>query len=465
MKIKGKLNIFLQLYLILVIIRHIIAIFNAFTKIQLASYGLASVPAEIWNIFLSVIMIFSLSCILKIKRWGIYLFVVIHVINIIIQSLVFDGDLFVLIFVASVICSVLAALLCIRKNGVSAWRLFFPMNNEQPKNEHSVITENIINKDADDLNSLVTEEIDKKVFYEKEEGDSCDCESCLNELDGYISILPHKEDGSVDYEKMTLIQRFAYTYKYDSPEIALKDLKQEIKMREAVILRKKREISESTGGDRIRLRDLLREEQRLLNEQNQIKFKYGNIKCSNKRIRKKGFFTKICFSFLAIFIIVGTYVYINDKTDLTVRIDDGQQETKNGKSNQLDKHYRSKCVDELSTLYYGLLNAGYSQSAIGDSVQFIHKMYENDNRRDLYEYVKSKGDYKLDEYDVYEKKMLLDLNRRWLYDKLSKKYELGSYSSYYTKMNQEEKRKIIYKVAVDEGLEVGSFEIFNTAFQ
>lgn len=282
---KVRLNLFLEIYLILVIIRHIIAIFNALTRIQLASYGLASVPAEIWNILLSIMMIITLIFILKIKRWAIYIFACIHVINIIIQSSVFGEDLLVLIFVAIAICSIFAALLCIRKNGVSAWRLFFPKNTKQTQNKQSVIKGKILNKSTNDVNNLTIKEIEENGIDKKNENNSYEFEAYLNEVNNHIANLPRNEKGSLDYEKMTSIQRFAYTYKYDSPEIALEDLKQEIKISEETIARIQKEISEAIGGKRLKLRDLLRREQELLDEQNHILLRYSNIKYNNKLLK------------------------------------------------------------------------------------------------------------------------------------------------------------------------------------
>ena len=91
-------------------------------------------------------------------------------------------------------------------------------------------------------------------------------------------------------------------------------------------------------------------------------------------------------------------------------------------------------------------------------------MCDTDNRRILYEYVKERKDFKIGDFESYEKRILLSLYRRWLYEKLSKNYDIGDYQNYSKKMDNEEKRKAIYPVAVDEGLNVGTWDEFNKNF-
>lgn len=59
--------------------------------------------------------------------------------------------------------------------------------------------------------------------------------------------------------------------------------------------------------------------------------------------------------------------------------------------------------DNLSSLYNSLIKKGYSTDAIGDEETFRNKMADKQNRKILYDYVVSRGDFRIGDYDRYEK--------------------------------------------------------------
>lgn len=61
--------------------------------------------------------------------------------------------------------------------------------------------------------------------------------------------------------------------------------------------------------------------------------------------------------------------------------------------------------DNLSSLYNGLIKKGYSASDIGDEATFRSKMADKNNRKQLYDYVSSRGDFRIGDYDSYEKRL------------------------------------------------------------
>ena len=61
--------------------------------------------------------------------------------------------------------------------------------------------------------------------------------------------------------------------------------------------------------------------------------------------------------------------------------------------------------DNLSSLYSGLIKKGYSVKDIGDEATFRTKMADKNNRKQLYDYVSSRGDFRIGDYDSYEKRL------------------------------------------------------------
>lgn len=530
---KRELNIYLEIFLYLVIIRHIIAFFTSILQFEMAISGFGYIISIIWNAILNIIMIISLLNILKVKRWALYLFGGIQIVNIIFQWLVLNEDLMVISIVAIILCTIMSALLCIRKNGVSAWRTFFPEKDSMVK-DYNKIDLKILEDDT-----IITS--DSNIPVEKNKLENNEIKENKTELKEYIATLPRMNDGSLNYNNMSNIQRFAYTYTTESPEVALKDLNSDILVKKRSILKLKKEIALLSGAERIKFRDLLHEEIKLLDELYEIRNKYFKHKSKiYNRINKK----TACIILLIIFLLTLGYIFyikkdaslkfIENKEVLHEDSDASNRDkidhilisntSNKNKINQIlalsisnrDKIYyilkstgmidskedffykfdnneniRKKVYDRLrkegykdsetefyklmmpnkiyyedyiSEIYYELTNAGYTKSVLGNEKQFSSSIAESNYRRRIYEYIKANENLKIDDFNVFEKKILLAINRRWLYDKLSNEYNLGNYEFYNKKMDNEDKRKAIYKVAIEENLEVGSWIEFNERF-
>lgn len=61
--------------------------------------------------------------------------------------------------------------------------------------------------------------------------------------------------------------------------------------------------------------------------------------------------------------------------------------------------------DDLSLLYNALINKGYSPKDLGDENIFRDKMSDSNNRKQLYDYVSARGDFKIGDYNSYEKRL------------------------------------------------------------
>ena len=297
-----KLNTILEVFLYLVIIRHIIALFTTIPQIGMAMSGYVSLFALAWNFVLHIAMIMILLNLLKIKKWALYLFGGIQLINIAFQSLFFGRDFWELTIVATILCAIMAALLCLRKDGISAWQLFLPKEEASPKDNQDIEFEMLQEEDAPNDKNISTEIPEDEINISEATNDEFE--------DLTIDTLPQKEDGSLDYEKMTPVQQFAYTSKTESVEVALKDLNADIKALEKSIGKVKKELSSLSGGNRAKLRDSLREEQIKLDELYNLRNKYA--------VKKKWKFNHISALVLKLlllftFIIIGLIVYIHTK--------------------------------------------------------------------------------------------------------------------------------------------------------
>ena len=61
--------------------------------------------------------------------------------------------------------------------------------------------------------------------------------------------------------------------------------------------------------------------------------------------------------------------------------------------------------DNLSSLYNGLRKKGYSAEDIGDESTFRERMKDKNNRKQLYDYVAARNDFKIGDYDSYEQRL------------------------------------------------------------
>lgn len=65
--------------------------------------------------------------------------------------------------------------------------------------------------------------------------------------------------------------------------------------------------------------------------------------------------------------------------------------------------------DNLSSLYNALISKGYSTDDLGDENTFRSKMSDKNNRKDLYDYVSERGDFRIGDYDSYENRLAGDM--------------------------------------------------------
>lgn len=65
--------------------------------------------------------------------------------------------------------------------------------------------------------------------------------------------------------------------------------------------------------------------------------------------------------------------------------------------------------DNLSSLYNALISKGYSTDDLGDENTFRSKMADKNNRKDLYDYVSGRGDFRIGDYDSYENRLTGDI--------------------------------------------------------
>ena len=61
--------------------------------------------------------------------------------------------------------------------------------------------------------------------------------------------------------------------------------------------------------------------------------------------------------------------------------------------------------DDIKSLYDGLVGRGYSKGDIGDEETFRRKMSDKNSRRQLYDYVSGRGDFRIGDYETYERRL------------------------------------------------------------
>ncbi|MBO7281106.1 MAG: hypothetical protein J6V00_08090, partial [Bacteroidaceae bacterium] len=61
-------------------------------------------------------------------------------------------------------------------------------------------------------------------------------------------------------------------------------------------------------------------------------------------------------------------------------------------------------------LYNSLLNKGYTEKNIGDRDTFLTKMQDKENRRKLYDFISKRGDFRIGNYENYEKRIASDFS-------------------------------------------------------
>ena len=207
------------------------------------------------------------------------------------------------------------------------------------------------------------------------------------------------------------------------------------------------------------LRDSLRKEQGKLDELYKLRSKH-----SVKKKAPRKYIPIIIGGIILLLFLIPFVVSI--KTNLTPDFESRNDvDTKlNWSTDYTAEENEIYFEDDLSRLYHKLLSNGYTLDDLGNEKVFRKKMGEEINRKALYDYVISRGDFAIGEFADYEKRVLLALDREWLYEKLSEIYDLPSYEIYYKKMDEEEKRRIFYDAAIEEGFDVGTWAEFNQMF-
>lgn len=61
--------------------------------------------------------------------------------------------------------------------------------------------------------------------------------------------------------------------------------------------------------------------------------------------------------------------------------------------------------NEVKKLYSALINKGYTTKNLGDEQTFMSKMQDADNRKQLYDWVNARGDFRIGSYEDYEKRL------------------------------------------------------------
>lgn len=62
-------------------------------------------------------------------------------------------------------------------------------------------------------------------------------------------------------------------------------------------------------------------------------------------------------------------------------------------------------MEEVKKLYTALIGKGYTANDLGNEDVFAKKMQDEQNRKELYDYVSSRGDFKIGSYDNYEQRL------------------------------------------------------------
>ena len=241
---------------------------------------IAMLLAMVYNLAIIAILL----DLLKIKRKSLYQFGILQLCYAILQTLLLDKPIEESLFVAVGICLIMAAMLCLRKDGVSAWKLLLQEDEQTLEKEQntpfgskgSVVEDTQIPevKNEAPMDNLEEPHKENTII---EESTSNTSESVLIDKDFKntpLPTLPYKEDGSIDFENMTIAQQFTYTSETESVEIALIDLEANINAIEKSIEKIKNKISSSHIVNRAMMRDSLRKEQAKLEELYELRGKY-----------------------------------------------------------------------------------------------------------------------------------------------------------------------------------------------
>ena len=68
--------------------------------------------------------------------------------------------------------------------------------------------------------------------------------------------------------------------------------------------------------------------------------------------------------------------------------------------------------NEITKLYNALISKGYSAETIGDEQTFMSKMGDSKNRKKLFDYVSSQGNFRIGDYNTYEKRLAGSISQK-----------------------------------------------------
>ena len=158
---KTSLNGLIYLAGIMVIIRHVVQIV---TNIMLLSIGYD--PAVIYNIAIGIIIIPLIVLILMQKKYALYAFFALQVINAIVISYL-TCDWAVHLSVTAIICAVVAAALCLKHDGVSAWKAILGKKDTVTPTQEAESQPDIEEKQAPDTLTLERTPVKKEPKYKE----------------------------------------------------------------------------------------------------------------------------------------------------------------------------------------------------------------------------------------------------------------------------------------------------------
>lgn len=249
---------------------------------------IAMLLAMVYNLAIIAILL----DLLKIKRKSLYQFGILQLCYAILQTLLLDKPIEENLFVAVGICLIMAAMLCLRKDGVSAWQLLLKEDEQALETEQnspfeskdSIIGDTQIPKVKNEASAYKPEEPHKENTIKEDSTNNTKESSLIDEVKNTsLSALPYKEDGSIDFENMTIVQQFTYTSETESVEVALIDLEANINALEKSIEKTKNEINSSHMVNRAMMRDSLRKKQTKLEELYELRSKYAPKKNENSK--------------------------------------------------------------------------------------------------------------------------------------------------------------------------------------
>lgn len=375
---KSGLNLILKWVLYLAIIRHAINIPQQLIKI---SSGVYDDSICYVTIGINVVMMVILWNVIRVKKNALNMFFVFQYINALLVGMMEQrGDYATPLFISTILCGIMAALLFLKKNGVSGWELFYP--SAQRKNCFWK------NKDSAEAVKDVVSEPEVSVPAESNVLEKFCTEVQLNSLD-----IPKKEDGTIDYEAMTVQQQFEYTCATESIAVACKDLKREISRMKKDIKRMEKGLSVCSGGKLAELRDMIRmRKAEVADIESLIPLSYKEKSANNKKLIMIGVSVIVVWALL--FSCLLWYEHRGGQDEQVVM--------ENIKSDNpvKDESERSESITDrkITNLYNALVDEGYKMES---EPEFRKNLSSKEYRRRVYDALVRDG-YDMEPFDEFE---------------------------------------------------------------